>query len=74
MKEIWMNSTHAYAVYELCKERNWFTCGSSSQYDKMFDLINKEVSCHTIALVIWLCSDDVPLAEITDALLEIVNR
>lgn len=74
MKELCMNSTHTYAVYELCRERNWFTCGSTSQYDKMFGLIKNGMSCHAIALVIWLCSDDVPFDEIKGALTEIAKR
>ena len=46
-------------LYELCVKKNYFTCGDSSQYGKMFDLAENGASSHDIALVIWLCSDNI---------------
>ena len=28
------------AMRELCIERDWFTCGTNEQYDKLFDMAN----------------------------------
>lgn len=42
----------------LCIRKNWFTCGSNSQYDKLF--FANEMGCpiEEIATIIWLCSDE----------------
>ena len=62
-------------IYELCNENQWFTCGSNRQYDKMFDYVRDANidSLSTlnidkvgkIALMIWMCSDDMTVLEIT---------
>ena len=41
----------------LCIKNNWFTGGTISQYEKMFELNRNDVGVREIALVIWLCSD-----------------
>lgn len=28
-------------VRDLCIRKNWFTCGSSRQYDRMFDMLDR---------------------------------
>lgn len=43
---------------ELCIKNNWFTCGSNIQYDKLFDMNEKNCSVDELALVIWLCSEE----------------
>ena len=44
-------------VYRLCNVNDWFTCGTVSQYNKMFDMVRENRPIHDIALVIWFCSD-----------------
>lgn len=45
------------SVYELCNDKRWFTHGSNSQYDRMFNMVREGKPIHEIALVIWICSD-----------------
>ena len=42
----------------LCIERNWFTCGSTAQYEKLFYANLHGCPIEEIATIIWLCSDD----------------
>jgi hypothetical protein len=42
----------------LCIKRNWFTCGSTAQYEKLFHANTSCCSIEEIATIIWLCSDD----------------
>ncbi len=45
----------------LCIEHGWFTCGSSRQYEKLFEMNEQGAGIEQIATAIWLCSDsDVP--------------
>ncbi len=37
-------------IYRLCNEKGYFTCGSSDQYKKMFELVNQCADVHDIAL------------------------
>ena len=41
----------------LCIKNNWFTCGSNSQYDKLFEGNINGFTPMEIATIIWLCSD-----------------
>lgn len=50
----------------LCIEHNWFTCGSTEQYEKLFDVNRKffeteepgDVTCtKDVATIIWVCSN-----------------
>lgn len=43
---------------DICIKNNWFTCGSNSQYDKLFDMNEQGRSADELALVIWLCSNE----------------
>lgn len=43
---------------ELCIKKNWFTCGSTSQYNKLFEGNINGFTPMEIATIIWLCSDD----------------
>lgn len=52
-------------VYELCNKNQWFTCGTNSQYEKMFDYVREENikasdtdKIRKLATIIWICSDD----------------
>ena len=42
----------------LCIRKNWFTCGSNSQYSKLFYANEMGCPIEEIATIIWLCSDD----------------
>lgn len=43
---------------ELCIKNNWFTCGSNSQYEKLFEGNINGFTPMEIATIIWLCSDN----------------
>lgn len=47
-----------YALWRLCNKHQWFTCGSNSQYDKLFYANENGATIEEIATIIWLCSDD----------------
>ena len=42
----------------LCIRKDWFTCGSCRQYDKLFYANKMGAPIEEIATIIWLCSDD----------------
>lgn len=46
-------------LYELCNKKQYFTSGSNSQYDKLFYMANNGGSLYDLALIIWLCSNNV---------------
>lgn len=43
---------------DLCIKNNWFTCGSNSQYNKLFDMNENGCPIDELALVIWICSKE----------------
>jgi len=43
---------------ELCIKNNWFTCGSNSQYEKLFEGNTNGFTPMEIATIIWICSDN----------------
>lgn len=45
-------------VYNLCNKYHWFESGTVEQYNKLFDLVAKEMPVEVIATVVWLCTDD----------------
>lgn len=45
------------ALRRLCIKNNWFTNGTNSQYEKLFEMNNQLAPIEQIATVIWLCSD-----------------
>lgn len=42
----------------LCIKKDYFTCGTNSQYDKLFYANEMGAPIEEIATIIWLCSDD----------------
>lgn len=42
----------------LCIRKDWFTCGSNRQYEKLFQANELLAPIEEIATSIWLCSDD----------------
>lgn len=61
-------------LYNLCNEKRYFTCGSSAQYQKMFDMAEQGANHHDIALVIWICSDNKEFEVIEKEVREIFNK
>lgn len=60
-------------LYQLCNEKEWFTCGTSRQYNAMFDMVRERAPITEIATVIWICSENVDKDEIISELNKI-NR
>ena len=57
-------------VYYLCNKYHWFTGGTNEQYEKMFSRVPE---CHTysdLAELIWLCTPDSTIEDITHKLKE----
>jgi len=59
-------------VYRLCNKQRYFTHGDNSQYDKMFDMVSEGNPLHDIALVIWICSENVSLDDVETQLEELL--
>ena len=53
-----MNGLNGESVYGLCNEKQYFTCGCTMAYNRMFDLVRQGVSRETLAAVIWSNSDE----------------
>jgi len=52
-------------LYYICNKYNLFTCGSSEQYQKMFELASKGITKKELAYILYLCSNN-SLTEIMD--------
>ncbi len=54
--------TDPITLRQTCIDKEWFTCGTTRQYEKMFlinnDGENERWTIEDVALVIWICSDD----------------
>ena len=69
-------------MYELCNEKQWFTCGTNSQYEKMFDYVNSsnidslsirnDEKIEKLATMIWICSDNIEEDEIKNSIRKVV--
>lgn len=59
---------HPFELRKLCIENNWFTCGTSCQYEKLFYANEHGFTLEQIALIIWLCSDGCFLVDIREVL------
>lgn len=46
------------ALRQLCIDYDWFTAGTSRQYDKLFKMNEQGCPVEELALIIWLCSYD----------------
>ena len=55
-------------LYQLCNRHNWFTCGTNSQYDKLFDLAREGATLEDLTMAIWICSDNVDRADVLNIL------
>jgi hypothetical protein len=54
----------------LCIENDWFTCGSIRQYERLFEANRFGADVDEIALIIWICSDEVPKYKIREILMK----
>ncbi len=61
---------HSETLRELCIRNGWFTSGTSRQFEKLFFANSHGWPLDSIALIIWLCTEDVTIDETRDALLE----
>ena len=43
-------------LYRLCNKEKLFTCGSTSQYEKMFELANNGITQMELSYILYLCS------------------
>ena len=50
------NQLPYYQLRELCIEKQWFTCGTCQQYDRLFQKASEGASIKELSLIIWLCS------------------
>lgn len=46
------------AVRRYCIVNELFTGGTNDQYERMFDMLDRQMPIHDIATVIWVCSPD----------------
>lgn len=63
-----------YAIIELCKKKQWFTCGSTSNYEKMLNFATEGGSIECVASMIWCCSSNVELEEVLSELEKLMIR
>ena len=42
----------------LCIKNDWFTCGTNTQYERLFQANTDRMSVETIATIIWICSEN----------------
>lgn len=57
MYETQENRISNETLRRLCIKNEWFTEGSNSQYEKLFEMNKSGAGIEQIATVIWLCSD-----------------
>jgi len=44
-------------LYKLCNKERMFTCGTTKQYEKMFELAEAGITRMELAYILYLCSD-----------------
>jgi hypothetical protein len=44
-------------LYRFCNKHRLFTCGTSRQYDKMFEIVRDGVTQTELAYILYICSD-----------------
>lgn len=59
-------------LYSLCNRKQYFTSGTNQQYNKMFYAAKSEnFNCEKVAVIIWTCSENADIDEITKEVKEI---
>lgn len=61
-------------VRSLCIKNDWFTCGSNSQYERMFKKVREGADVEEVATIIWICSENVTKEEIINQLVVPVRK
>lgn len=67
-----MENLNGNDFYELCNANEWFTSGTSKQYEKLFDYVNNtnfnniifSPELEKVAVIIWVCSNNTTIEEI----------
>ncbi len=64
------------AVRRYCIVNELFTGGTNDQYERMFDMLDRQMPIHDVATVIWLCSPDTDkhAADIESDLISMTER
>lgn len=52
-----MNKISNTELQSLCIQNQWFTCGTTNQYYKLFELNEKGCPLEELVLIIWICSE-----------------
>lgn len=64
----------ATEIRSLCIKKDWFTNGTNTQYERMFDRVRDGADIDEIATIIWVCSENVTKEEIIKELLPTRNE
>ena len=62
--------TDPVSLRQLCIKNRWFSSGTFQQNKRLFFANSHGWPLDSIALIIWLCTEDVTIDEVRDALLE----
>ena len=55
-------------MYALCNKKQYFTCGTNRQYDRMFYMLTSEkYTVRDVAIEVWTCSDTTDSADDIEA-------
>lgn len=58
-------------IRDLCIVNDWFTNGTNTQYERMFDRVRDGADIDEIATIIWVCSENVTKDKIIKELLPV---
>lgn len=61
----------ATEIRSLCIKKDWFTNGTNTQYERLFDRVRDGADIDEIATIIWVCSENVTKEEIIKELLPV---
>ena len=61
-------------IRSLCIKKDWFTNGTTTQYERMFDRVRDGADIDEIATIIWVCSENVTKDEIIKELVIPVRK
>lgn len=69
-----MDTLAFYDLRGICIRNDWFNAGTNEQYDKLFDMNRNGESVETLAIIIWICTDDWSLEDIRTELGELFEK
>ena len=61
-------------IRSLCIKKDWFTYGTNTQYERLFDRVRDGADVEEVATIIWVCSENVTKEEIIKELLPTRNE